>query len=66
MILQVNGKQLEAEYQLTLETLLGQLNYEVDFFAVALNQKFIPRNQYPKVELQENDRVDILTPMQGG
>ena len=35
-------------------------------FAVALNQNFVPRNQYTNTALTSGDSVELLSPMQGG
>ena len=36
------------------------------FFSVMLNEQFVPRIFYPSVLLQENDVIELITPMQGG
>ncbi|MBL4797450.1 MAG: sulfur carrier protein ThiS [Oleispira sp.] len=35
-------------------------------FVIALNQTFIPRSQYPNTQLQNNDVIELLSPMAGG
>ncbi len=35
-------------------------------FAVTINQQFIARTQYTNTQLQENDRIELILPMQGG
>lgn len=35
-------------------------------FAIAINNQFIPRTAYSTTFLRENDRIDIIVPMQGG
>ncbi|WP_370981362.1 sulfur carrier protein ThiS [Agaribacterium sp. ZY112] len=35
-------------------------------FAIAINEQFIPRSEYNNTELKDGDRVEILSPMQGG
>jgi thiamine biosynthesis protein ThiS len=37
-----------------------------NIFCIALNKKFIPRHQYSKTILYENDVLQIILPMQGG
>ena len=34
--------------------------------AVAINGAFVPRNLFVSTPIQEGDRLEVLTPMQGG
>jgi len=35
-------------------------------FVIALNQTFVPRSQYSSTQLQDNDVIELLSPMAGG
>lgn len=35
-------------------------------YSIAVNGTFVPRGRYAEVRLADGDRVDIVTPMQGG
>ena len=35
-------------------------------FALALNENFVPKSQYANTTIHENDRIEIVAPMQGG
>ena len=35
-------------------------------FVIALNQTFVPRSQYSSTQLQDNDAIELLSPMAGG
>jgi len=35
-------------------------------FAIAINQKFIPKQCYGSTTLNDGDRVELVAPMQGG
>ena len=35
-------------------------------FAVAINNKLVPRTSYGVTTLQAGDRIDMIVPMQGG
>jgi sulfur carrier protein len=35
-------------------------------FAVAVNGEFVPRANYPQVQLQHGDTLDIVNPVGGG
>ncbi len=38
----------------------------LDHFAIAINQRFIPRSMYEITLLREGDRIEFISPMQGG
>lgn len=61
-----NNEIQQIEPIITLHNLLMQNNYTEQHFAVAVNDKFIPRGTYCAIFLQPGDRVDIIVPMQGG
>lgn len=66
MTLTINGKQSEYESDLNLEQLLNLLGYRGAFFAVAINMHVIPRMKFAQTQIQAGDRIEILSPMQGG
>jgi sulfur carrier protein len=35
-------------------------------FAAAVNTQFVPNTQYPHHPLQDQDRIDIISPVTGG
>jgi sulfur carrier protein len=35
-------------------------------FAVAVNLNFVPKTQYEQFSLNENDRIEVITPVTGG
>jgi len=65
MKLIVNGQALDAKAP-TLADLLAELGYEGDWYATALNSEFVPAPERTATRLSEGDRVEILTPRQGG
>lgn len=50
----------------SLKELLENKGIIANFFAVAINQNFIPKSHYAETKLNEGDMVDIILPMQGG
>ena len=60
-----NEKILINENSLLLD-ILHQQGYKQNGFAVAINRTFIPRSTYSEVVLKQNDKIDIILPMQGG
>lgn len=65
MKLIVNGQALEAKAE-TLATLMAELGYEGDWYATAVNAEFVPGVEREETRLADGDRVEILTPRQGG
>lgn len=61
-----NNNAISIPENMLLSALLQQENYTEAGFAVAINRIFVPRAQYPTVQLKQNDQVDIILPMQGG
>lgn len=57
---------ITIEKNVPLSELLTQKNYVNKGFAIALNGKFIPTAHYKTTILQENDKIEIIVPMQGG
>lgn len=65
MKLIVNGEEREAKAE-TLAGLLPELGYEGNWYATALNSAFVPGRERSRMRLADGDRVEILTPRQGG
>ena len=61
----VNGKAREVASE-RLPELLEELEMTGEHVATALNGAFVPRPLRDNARLAEGDRVEILTPMQGG
>lgn len=49
-----------------LSDLLAIYEVQEKSFAIAVNYQFVPRPFYAMRELQDQDIVDIIVPMQGG
>ncbi|MBZ9820431.1 sulfur carrier protein ThiS [Mesorhizobium sp. CA4] len=65
MKLIVNGEALEARAA-TLDALLKELDYEGNWLAIALNGDVVPAANRAEFRLADGDRIEILSPMQGG
>lgn len=55
-----------VESEISLAQLLQQHHYQTCMIAVAVNQTFIPRTDYADYLLQDNDKIDVVSAMQGG
>ena len=65
MRLIINGEP-ETIAATTLSQLLTALDYEGEWLATAVNGELVHREDRDKHLLNDNDRIEILTPMQGG
>ncbi|AEG32354.1 sulfur carrier protein ThiS [Thiomicrospira cyclica] len=64
MIVIINGEPTDT-ISTNLAGLVAKLNIE-GAFALALNENFVPKSQYADTPIAENDRIEIVAPMQGG
>lgn len=61
----VNGETLETQSD-TLAGLLVELGFEGGWYATAVNSEVVTGEARQGAKLVEGDRVEILTPRQGG
>ena len=62
----MNGERLETS-AVTLTDLLLAHGYALEnAFACAINNTFVPRQQWAERKLENGDRIDIVTPITGG
>lgn len=61
----VNGEEQDVAAS-TLAELLALLDYRGDWLATAVNGELVHREDRPEFKLGHHDRIEILTPMQGG
>lgn len=61
----VNGETVESAAA-TLADLLSALEYEGEWLATAVNGELVHREDRPACRLSEGDRIEVLSPMQGG
>ncbi|MEQ9248686.1 MAG: sulfur carrier protein ThiS [Nitratireductor sp.] len=65
MKLTVNGEARHVTAA-TLAALLDELDYAPDFLATARNGELVPAAERSRCALKDGDRIEILSPMQGG
>ncbi|RCW20063.1 sulfur carrier protein [Ciceribacter lividus] len=61
----VNGETVENAAA-TLADLLTVLEYEGEWLATAVNGELVHREDRPACRLSDGDRIEVLSPMQGG
>jgi len=65
MRIQINGTDQEVSGS-TLAEVLNELGHGETRIATAVNEEFVPVAARPTRTLSEGDRVEIVTPRQGG
>ena len=61
----VNGEALVSA-STNLADLLQELEYEGEWLATAVNAELIHREERGTLKLKQDDRIEILSPRQGG
>ena len=62
----LNGKPESIKPSLTLESAIAEWQDSQQQVAVAINEQFVPRSEYASTFIKAGDRIELLTPMQGG
>jgi sulfur carrier protein len=60
----VNGERTEIAAT-RLDTLLSELDHDARV-AIALNDRVVPRARWAETAINSGDRIEIITPRQGG
>jgi len=61
-----NGEKMTLSQEITLLEFLKIQKYELQSFAVAVDETFIPRHQYGDIILKAGNHIEVVTAMQGG
>ena len=61
----INGEEREIA-SMSVDTLLGELDYEGTHFAIALNYDVLPKSRWAETAIRSGDEIEIITPRQGG
>ena len=61
----LNGERKEIAAG-TLSGLLGEMEYDGKWMAIAVNFKVVPRGNWENTVLSNGDQIEIITPRQGG
>ncbi len=56
----------ELTPNISLADALAHLKIQDPMYAIAINKTFIPRSQYRTTTLHDGDKIELVTPMQGG
>jgi thiamine biosynthesis protein ThiS len=66
MTLYINGEQRDFPDGLTVATLIAQLGMKPDRVAVELNLEIVPRAQWDKTALKNDDKLEVVHFVGGG
>jgi sulfur carrier protein len=62
----LNNEIKELDEKMSIEQILLEFGFHKDKVAIAVNTEFVPRSSYANFFIKDNDRVDVLVPVQGG
>lgn len=62
----INGNEKEFEQNVTLKTVIKQLQIEDKVMAAAVNMNIVKRENWGNYLLQENDKLELLEFVGGG
>jgi len=65
MRVRLNGEERDVT-SADLAALLGELEYETDHVAIAVNHEVVPRARWATTDIAAGDAIEIITPRQGG
>jgi len=67
MKIKANGNEVQIEREMTIFEMLDVLNVSMkEYVTVQINGQIIPRSDYDKVIVKENDEIEFLYFMGGG
>lgn len=61
-----NGNEYYIKRPITLQDLLNYFNYNSSIFVVEYNHFICPKNNWKKIIIQANDKIEIITIVGGG
>ena len=62
----VNKKLLMLDGEINIEGLLSELSVSTKYMAIEVNEVIIPKSEYTKYLLKENDIVEVINAVGGG
>ena len=64
--IQLNGKQLKIRMNLSIKDLLKKHRLNQEKIAIELNGTILPKQQYRKRKIKNNDKIEIVQFIGGG
>ena len=66
MNITINGETKSIEGVELLDDLLTRLKLNAAYFAVAINEKVIPRSEYTTTKVSDGDQIEVIHAVGGG
>ena len=66
MRITLNGQPCTLDTALSITELLSAQGFEGKTVAVAVNNTFVPKSAHETHMIKDNDRIEVVAPMQGG
>lgn len=64
-MVRLNGNEQVFE-KITVAKLLTQKGYRVETVAVEINESIVPKADYAKVQIKDNDTIEVISFVGGG
>jgi thiamine biosynthesis protein ThiS len=62
----VNQKKIIISKESTIINILANLDIKDKYLAVEINENILPKSEYDKYIIQENDKIEIINAIGGG
>ena len=62
----LNGQEQQIDNDVVLSDATINWGYEQQAYAIAINESFILRGEYNQSTLSDGDKIEIVSPIQGG
>tara|TARA_B100000886_G_scaffold67301_3_gene42335 strand:- start:2363 stop:2563 length:201 start_codon:yes stop_codon:yes gene_type:complete len=66
MNISINKEMISLPEKTTIAGMLEKLDIERKYIAVEINMTIIPRSEFDKYQLKDNDKVEIIRAVGGG
>lgn len=64
--MKVNGKNMDMDEITTISSLLNKLGINEEKVVVELNKEIVVKEEYSKINLQEDDTIEVISFVGGG
>jgi len=64
--MRVNGKNMDMDQITTISSLLNKLGINEEKVVVELNKEIVIKEEYSKINLQEDDTIEVISFVGGG
>ena len=65
-MIEVNGRQVDWVKDETIQQLLKRMKYTFPLVVVKINEKVVPRSNFPEVKIPDNSKIAVIHMISGG